>query len=231
MRRASWSCNQQWLKFDRRLFTALQEVSAPDNLIQAPYTQLCKQLADLPGHQSQEMNEELRCASKFSAQVFALRSNARGAGIQMALARHIATQCNQAGSAKAEFIGSQQSSDQDIAPGLQTAIDAHSHAPAQPIAYERLLRLSQPALPGYTGVLDRLKRRGARPPIMPADLDIISVCLCNTRGDCANANACNELDADIRPWVDLLQVIDQLSNVFDAVYIVMRRRRDQWHMW
>src|SRR6266702_4707032 len=135
------------------------------------------------------MNEELRCASEFSAQVFALRSNARGAGIQMALPRHIATQCNQAGSAKAEFIGSQQRSDHDVAPSLQATIDAYSYAPAQPIAYERLLRLCQPALPGDTGVLDRLKRRGARPTIMPADLDIISVRFCHTSGDRANANA------------------------------------------
>src|SRR5258708_35437237 len=93
------------------------------------------------------MNEELRCASEFSAQVFALRSNARGAGIQMALPRHVATQCNQAGSAKAEFIGSQQRCDHDVAPVLQATIDAHSHAPAQPIAYERVLHLCRLALP------------------------------------------------------------------------------------
>src|SRR6266567_920074 len=107
----------------------------------------------------------------------------------------------------------------------------HCRAISQPNAYERLLRLCQPALPGDAGVLDRLKRRGARPTIMPADLDIISVRFCHTSGDRANANACNEFDANMRPWVDLLQVIDQLSNVFDAVNIVMRRRRDQWHMW
>src|SRR5260370_19721995 len=173
------------------------------------------------------MNEELRCASEFSAQVCALRSNARGAGIQMALPRHIATQCNQAGSAKAEFIGSQQRSDHDVAPGLQATIDAHSHAPAQPIAYERLLRLCQPALPGDTSVLDRLKRRGARPPIMPADLDIVSMRLCNACCNRANADARNKFDANTCLRVDLFQIIDQLSDVLDAIYIVMWRRRDQ----
>ena len=39
----------------------------------------------------------------------------------------------------------------------------------------------------------------------------------------------DQLDADARARVDLLQVVDQLRQIFDRIDIVMRRRRDQHH--
>src|SRR5260221_4133934 len=76
-------------------------------------------------------------------------------------------------------------------------------------------------------MLDGLQRRGSCASILPTNLDIVGMGLGDTRSNRANTDARNEFDADTRPRVNLLQIIDQLGQVFDAVYIMMRRGGDQ----
>src|ERR1043165_4207335 len=49
----------------------------------------------------------------------------------------------------------------------------------------------------------------------------------HTRGDLADADFGDELDADARARVRAFQVIDELRQVFDGIDVVMRRRRDE----
>ena len=46
-------------------------------------------------------------------------------------------------------------------------------------------------------------------------------------GNSADADFCDELNADARGAVCVLQVVDQLRDIFDRIDVVMRRRRDQ----
>ena len=48
-------------------------------------------------------------------------------------------------------------------------------------------------------------------------------------GNGADADLGHQLDADTRLWVGVLQVKDQLGQVFDGVDVMVRRRRDQPH--
>jgi hypothetical protein len=77
----------------------------------------------------------LRPACELGTEVFALRSNTRRTGIQVALAGHVTTQSYQGRCAKAKFFGSQHRPDYDITPGLQTSIDTQSYALTQSIAH------------------------------------------------------------------------------------------------
>ena len=64
---------------------------------------------------------------------------------------------------------------------------------------------------------------------MAADLDDVGVGLCDAARDDADAGLGDELDAHARVGVDLVQVVDELREVFDRVDVVVRRRRDERH--
>src|SRR6266851_5382770 len=46
-------------------------------------------------------------------------------------------------------------------------------------------------------------------------------------GNGADANLGHQLDANARVVVRILQIVDQLRQIFDGIYVVVRRRRDQ----
>ena len=65
------------------------------------------------------------------------------------------------------------------------------------------------------------------PAVVAGDGDMIRVGLGNTRSDRADTDFRDQLDADARFRVDVLEVVDQLCQILDGIDIVVRRRRDQ----
>ena len=55
----------------------------------------------------------------------------------------------------------------------------------------------------------------------------IGLCLCHTGGNGAHTAFCHQLHADFCPWVHVLQVEDELCQVFDGVNVVVGWRRNQ----
>src|SRR5216684_9169349 len=89
------------------------------------------------------------------------------------------------------------------------------------------MSFAQPNFPGKTGVLDGGQWRRAGTTVVPADGDDVRACLGNARGNDAYTRAGNQFYADARARIHGAQVVDQLREVFDAVNVVMRRRRNQ----
>ncbi len=89
------------------------------------------------------------------------------------------------------------------------------------------MRFAQPNFPGKTGVLDGSQRRRAGAAIVAADGDDIGACFGYARGDDADAGAGNELYADASARIHGAEVVNQLREIFDAVDVVMRGRRNQ----
>src|SRR5207244_5917577 len=94
---------------------------------------------------------------------------------------------------------------------------------------ERLLRLGQAQFPRRAGVLDARPRRGAGSAVVPGDDDVICLALGNARRDRADTDLGHQLHADARAGVGVLQVVDQLRQIFDRIDVVVRRRADQSH--
>src|ERR1022692_2511267 len=92
-------------------------------------------------------------ALELCAQGGILRSDAHRASVQVALAHHDAAHGDQGGGGKAEFLGSEQRGDGDVAAGLQLAIGLDADAPAQDVQNQHLLGLGEAQLPRDTGVL------------------------------------------------------------------------------
>src|ERR1700747_1748152 len=86
---------------------------------------------------------------------------------------------------------------------------------------------AQTDFPRQSSILDGGKRRRTSAAVVAADGDYVGASFGNAGCDDANARARNQFYADARTRIDRTQIVNELSEVFDAVNIVVRRRRDQ----
>ena len=89
------------------------------------------------------------------------------------------------------------------------------------------MRLGEPELPRSAGVLQRREGRRARAAVVARDEDHVGVRLGDAGRDRPDALFAHELHVDPGLVVRVLEVVDELGQVFDRVDVVVRRRRDQ----
>ena len=75
----------------------------------------------------------------------------------------------------------------------------------------------------------RRQRRCAGAAVVAADEHHVRVRLGNAGGDGADADFRDELDADARVAIGVLQVVNQFRQIFDGINVVMRRGRNESH--
>src|SRR5262249_62005467 len=86
---------------------------------------------------------------------------------------------------------------------------------------------AQTDFPGQSRVLDGSERRRASAAVVAADGDDVRAGFGNSSRDDADTGARYELYADTSAWIDGAKIMDELREVFDAVNVVMRRRRNK----
>ncbi len=145
----------------------------------------------------------------------------------MTLAHHDAAERDERRGCKAEFLGPEERGDGNVAAGLQLSVRLQHHARAQVVHHERLVRFGDAELPWHAGVLDRRQRRRTGAAGVAGDHEVIGARLRNAGCDGAHADLGAELHADPRVRIRVLQVVNQLRDVFDRIDVVMRRRADQ----
>ena len=88
---------------------------------------------------------------------------------------------------------------------------------------------ARPSSHGSPACLMELSGEAPVPPLSP-EMSTTSACaLADARGDRAHADLGDQLDGDARLGIDVLQVVDQLRQIFDGINVMVRRRRDQSH--
>src|SRR6266849_991867 len=80
-------------------------------------------------------------------------------------------------------------------------------------------------------MLDRTQRRRTRTSAVPADQDYIGVRLGYACGYRAHSDFSHQLHRDAGLRIHILEVVNELREVFDRIDVVMRRRRNQAHAW
>ena len=98
---------------------------------------------------------------------------------------------------------------------------------SQAIQHECLLRFSKANLRTDARKAHRTCRAGTCTTFRTADDDEVSFRLSHTSRNGAHATFCHQLHADSSGRVDVLQVKDELSQVFDGVDVVMWWGRDE----
>ncbi len=210
-------------------FGDLEFVDAPDHLVDRAEAQFGHELPRFLRDEEEIVHDVFGLAVEFLAQLRILRGNADRAGVQMALAHHDAAFDDQRRRREAVFLRAQQRGDDHVAAGLQLPVGFDADAAAQIVEYERLVRLRQTQLPGDARILDGRQRRRARPAGIAADEDFVRMGLGDARRHGTHADFGDELHGDPGVRIGVLQVEDQLREVFDRIDVVVRRRRDQLH--
>ena len=118
-----------------------------DRLVERAEAELGEVLADLLGDELEEVHDELRLAGEPRAQLRVLGRDADRAGVEVADAHHDAAGDHQRRGGEAELLGAEQRGDDDVAAGLELAVDLHDDPVAQAVEQQRLLGLGQAELP------------------------------------------------------------------------------------
>ncbi len=207
----------------------IQAIDAADHFVHGPKAQLGHDLSSFLGDQEQVIHHVLGLAGKLFPQIGVLRGDPDGAGIQMALPHHDAAHGDQRRGAKAKLFRPQHGGDHHVPAGLQPAVRLQHDATAQIVQHQGLMRFGDAQFPRQPRVLDTGQRRRPGPPPVTRDQDMVRKALGDARGNRADADFRNQLDADPRLRIGILQVVDQLFEIFDGIDVVVRRRADQAH--
>jgi hypothetical protein len=147
----------------------------------------------------------------------------------VAFAHHDAAAHDERRCREPEFVGAEDRPDHHVAAGLDLSVHLYRDPAAQAIEHQRLLRFREAQLPGRARMLDRRPGRGTRTPVVPGNGDVVGLGFGHACSDGADAHFRDELHRDGRGRIRILEVVDQLRQVFDRIDVVVRRRRDQLH--
>jgi hypothetical protein len=205
----------------------VEQIRATDQVLESADSELGHQLTCFLRNEEEIVDHMLGLAGELPAQRGVLRRDAHRAGVQMALAHHDATLDHQRRGGKAELVRPEQRADHHVATGLHLPVDLDGDAAAQPVQHERLLRLGETELPRRARVLDRRLRRCPCAPVVAGDGHVIGLGLGHARGNRTHPDLGHQFHRDRRARIRVLEVVDQLGEVFDRVDVVVRRRRDE----
>ena len=159
-----------------------------------------------------------------------LRGDAHRAGVQVAGAHHDAAERDERGGGEAELLRAR------AAPPMTTSRPVLSWPSTSTVMrLRRSFRTrtwcvsARPSSQGMPACLMRGERGGAGAAVVAGDEHHVRVRLGDARRDGAHAHLGDQLHADARVAVGVLQVVDELLQVLDGVDVVVRRRRDEAH--
>ena len=203
-------------------------LGAADDLAEAAHPEGCQDLAHFLGDEAEVVHHHLRQAGEvLRAQHVVLRGDAGRAVVEVADAQVLAPERHHRRGAEPEALRPDDRRLHHVESGLEPAVGLQSHAVAQVVAAQRLVRLRQPELPGRARVLDRGQGARAGAAVVAGDGDEVGVRLGDAGGHRADAGLGHQLHRHQRRRIHLLQVEDQLRQILDGVDVVMRRRGDE----
>ena len=208
-----------------------QAIHAPNHVVELAEAQFRHDPAQILGHEKEKVDDVFGLALEFLAQFRILGRHPHRAGIQMAFAHHDAAHGDQRSRGKSELFRSQHRGNGHVPAGLQFPIHLHAHTAAQIVHHQHLLRFGKPQFPGDACVTYGADRRRAGPAIVTADQNHVGMGLGHSRSHGPHAYFGDELHRNARPRIGVLQVVDELRQVFDGIDVVVRRRRNQPHAW
>ena len=171
-----------------------------------------------------EVDNIFRLAVEILAQLRILCCHAHRAGIKIAYTHHDTADSYQRCCCKAKFFRTQQSGDNNIASCHQLAVCFQCYTVTQIIQQQRLMRFHKSQLPRQSGMVDGSTRRSTGTAVITADKHNIGTGLNYAGSNRTDTHLAYQLDADAGTRISILQVVNQLSQIFNGIDIMMRRR-------
>ena len=204
-----------------------QAVCPADHFVYGPESQAGHDFAQLHGREGHKVHQVLGLSGKTGAQALILGGYADGAGIFGTYPHHHAAQRDQGGGGKTILFRSQEGRDGHIPACHQLAVCLDPDPGTQAAADQGLVGLGDAQLPGKSGAVDRAVRGRACAAVITGDQDHLGAGFGNAGGNGTYACFRNQLDRYAGPAVGVLQIINQLGQIFDGVDVMVRRRGDQ----
>ena len=145
---------------------------------------------------SKKVSTNSGAAREAGPQLGVLGGDADRTGVEVADPHQDAAGHHERSGGEAELLGPEQRRDDDVAAGLELAVDLHDDPVAQPVEHQGLLGLGQAELPRAAGVLEAGQRAGAGAAVVAGDEHDVGVRLADARGDRADADLGDQLDVD-----------------------------------
>ena len=205
----------------------VEQVAAAASIVKALETKAGEDFTDFVGDEVQEVLDVFRFALEMLAEFRILRGKAHRALVRMAAAVHNAAERYEQVRGEAEFFGTEECADHDVTTSLELAIDLELHAATEVVQNESLFGFGDTEFPRQARMLDGSKRRCARTAIVTGNENDVCVSLGNTGRNRTDTDFRHELHGNTGLRVGVVQVVNELSQVFDGVNIVMRRRRNE----
>src|SRR3954469_22763771 len=137
---------------------------------------------------------------------------------------HDATKRNERRGGKAELFGAEKRGNNHVAASFKLAISFHNDTAAEIVEEQCLVRLGEAEFPWDARVFDAGLRRGASAAIVTTDEHNVRVSFGDAGGNGADTDFGDELHADPRFRVSVLEVVDEFREIFDGINVVMGRR-------
>ena len=204
--------------------THVEQICTADQVIKLANAQLRHDLTHFFGDEEEVVDDVFRLACELLTQFGILCGNAHGAGVEVTLAHHDAAFHHQRRGGEAELISTQQGTHSHVATGLHLTVRLHADATTQTVQHQGLLGFSQTDFPRGSAMFDGRPRRSACAAVVTGDHHVIGLALGNACGNRADTNFGHQLHADVSVRGNVLQVVNQLSQVFDGVDVVVWRR-------
>mmetsp|Transcript_8442 Transcript_8442/g.24194 ORF Transcript_8442/g.24194 Transcript_8442/m.24194 type:complete len:215 (+) Transcript_8442:1169-1813(+) len=202
----------------------LEVVQAANQLVHAAKAQRSQASTDLLSHKVEVVDHISGCTWEAGTELLALGGNADRAVVGVAYARHDAAGGDHCHSSEAVLVGSHGSRLEHIKASADAAINAQDNTLAQLVCQQSVMGFDQAHLHGATSVLDGGDGGSSSATVVPTDLDDIGIGLSHATGNRANASLSNELHADLSSLVNLVKVVDELSQILNGVDVMMRGR-------
>ena len=92
------------------------------------------------------------------------------------------------------------------------------------VQHQDLMCFRQAELPRNAGMFDARQRRSAGTAAVAGNQNNVRMRFCHAGRDRSDADFRNQLYADARARIGVLEIVNQLRQIFDRINIVMRRR-------
>ena len=211
-------------------FIAFEQVATAACFFERTQAKACQDFTDFVCNEVEEVFNVFRLTGKALTEFRILRCNTHRALVRVALSIHHAAKANEQVRCKAKFFGTEEGCDHHVTARLELAIDLEFHAATQVIEDKCLFRFGNTEFPRKTSMLNGSKRRSTRTAIMARNEHHVGMSLCDTGSNRTHAHFRNELHRDTSLRVCIAQVVNELSQVFDGVNVMVRRRRNQGHV-
>ena len=202
----------------------LNQIGMSDDVIEASESHFCQIFPDFLRQESEEIDEILISSDEVLSQQWVLRGHSHRASIEITFPHHHTSKNDESRSSERKFLCSKESHDDDVAPSLDLSIDLQSDPISQSVAHQRLLSLAESDFGRYTRKPHGAGWRSTCSSLSTADDDDVRLRLCHTSGNGTHSTFRHELDRHGGFRVDIFQVEDKLSQVLNAIDVVMRGR-------